>query len=245
MRFVLQVDVIVGHFYDSIIFYASLVRDMVAAGEDYRDSDRLLDLTNNYKFYSPINGMVLMDENGDRQNSFVMRNFDPGTGRFEVNTEKVTHFDWLQKKLIHTCMLQVQHCATHIFMDFLLSFFSYNRIISVFRPTDQKASCHWAFWHGPTEPLCRPIDHRAATWGGIRVASTVIMNHKLQIRGTQSNNQLELKLIFFRLHFVRLILCFLFPFAKEISPGTIGAGISVPLLAFLTLLVAVAWLVKR
>ncbi|OWA53393.1 Atrial natriuretic peptide receptor 1 [Hypsibius exemplaris] len=78
-----EVDVVVSHFYDSVIYYASLVRDMTAAGEDHKNADRMLERAVNYTFFSPVNGVVGMDENGDRKNSFKVRNFNPATGRFE------------------------------------------------------------------------------------------------------------------------------------------------------------------
>ena len=79
-------DVITGHFFDSIVFYASIIRDLVALRRDYRDIRTFANKTFNYTFYSPLNGNVTTDRNGDRQCSYVLLNYDPVPARFEVGS---------------------------------------------------------------------------------------------------------------------------------------------------------------
>ncbi|XP_055354563.1 atrial natriuretic peptide receptor 1-like [Paramacrobiotus metropolitanus] len=79
-----EVDVLVSHFYDSIIYYASLVANLVNAGKDYTNADQMFNLIlHNYSFVSPINGHVFLDDNGDRTSEYVIRNFDYDQGKFE------------------------------------------------------------------------------------------------------------------------------------------------------------------
>lgn len=73
-----------SHFYDAVIFYASLVRDLAALGRNYKDADVIAQFYPQYSFYSPVNGEVQMNQIGDRKSSFLIQNYDPDIRRFTV-----------------------------------------------------------------------------------------------------------------------------------------------------------------
>ena len=73
-----------SHFYDAVIFYASMVRDLDIAGSDYRKGNVLGDFYANYTFNSPVNGKVVINDNGDRMSPYVIRTFDHSTSRYGV-----------------------------------------------------------------------------------------------------------------------------------------------------------------
>ncbi len=65
-----------GHFYDSIIYYASMVHDLKEQGFDYRNGTILAGFYANYAFHSPINGEVRIQDDGDRLSAYVLQSFD-------------------------------------------------------------------------------------------------------------------------------------------------------------------------
>ena len=83
-EFPLQVNIVTSHFYEAIIYYSSMVRDMYRAGLDYRDGMAMADFYGNYTFLSPISGQVFIDHAGDRISVYVLRTYDPRKCKFEV-----------------------------------------------------------------------------------------------------------------------------------------------------------------
>lgn len=81
-----QLDLIVSHFYEAVIYYASLIHDVALVGGDILDINQILALmTTNYTFYSPIHGRIDLDDSGDRIFSYVILTFDPDVLAFAVH----------------------------------------------------------------------------------------------------------------------------------------------------------------
>ena len=79
------VDVIVTHFYDVVIYYSSLLQAVANNGSNVSDSVAVMNtLNSNFSFYSPVNGLVQMDENGDRLMDYAMKKFSTDGDRFLV-----------------------------------------------------------------------------------------------------------------------------------------------------------------
>ncbi|OQV15543.1 Atrial natriuretic peptide receptor 2 [Hypsibius exemplaris] len=78
-----KIDVIVGHWYDAFIFYASVLQEVAANGISVSNSEAVMTVFNsNFSFFSPLNGLVQMDENGDRQMDYAMKKFSVSSDRF-------------------------------------------------------------------------------------------------------------------------------------------------------------------
>ncbi|OQV16420.1 Atrial natriuretic peptide receptor 1 [Hypsibius exemplaris] len=78
-----EVDIVTSHFYDSVIYYASMIKTLADAGSATFSGDELARLKRGYSFVSPINGRVTLTSVGDRLSSYVLQNFNPDSGRFE------------------------------------------------------------------------------------------------------------------------------------------------------------------
>ncbi|GAV02532.1 hypothetical protein RvY_13082-4 [Ramazzottius varieornatus] len=81
-----EVDVITAHFYDSIIYYASMIRDLAEDDSPSFSGAALALLKQSFNFTSPINGPVTMSADGDRQSAYTIKNFNPISGQFERTT---------------------------------------------------------------------------------------------------------------------------------------------------------------
>ncbi|XP_055342426.1 atrial natriuretic peptide receptor 1-like [Paramacrobiotus metropolitanus] len=77
------VEETVGHFYDAVLLYASLVSQRYELGHDVADSELIFNLLGNYSFVSPVSGIVQLDINGDRVIPYIAKRFIASTGRFE------------------------------------------------------------------------------------------------------------------------------------------------------------------
>ncbi|OWA52552.1 Atrial natriuretic peptide receptor 2 [Hypsibius exemplaris] len=77
------VDLVTAHFYDAIVFYASIMRDMFINGTDIFPIENFITWYSNYTFDSPIQGAVRLDVNGDRISSYVIRTYNERSGVFE------------------------------------------------------------------------------------------------------------------------------------------------------------------
>ena len=82
------VDVIVTHFYDVVIYYSSLLQAVANNGSNVSDAMAVINVVNsNFSFYSPVNGLVEMDENGDRLMDYAMKKFSVVGDRFLVGVQ--------------------------------------------------------------------------------------------------------------------------------------------------------------
>ena len=88
-----QVNVITAHFYDSIIYYAFMIRDLARSPASSFSGTALSLLKQRYNFTSPINGLVTMTVDGDRQSAYIIKNFNNDSGQFEVlySRDKAVH----------------------------------------------------------------------------------------------------------------------------------------------------------
>lgn len=79
-------DIVIGHFYDSVVYYGNMITQLVASGQgdptDVIALQKLID--GNFTFDSPINGKVHMDADGDRIFNLVLRSFSLRTSSYEV-----------------------------------------------------------------------------------------------------------------------------------------------------------------
>ncbi|XP_055347762.1 receptor-type guanylate cyclase gcy-28-like [Paramacrobiotus metropolitanus] len=75
--------------YTSILLYAQVLNETINAGYDPRDGSRLAAAMLNRTFTFPAVGSVYIDENGERQNTICLYNFQPELQRFE----RVRYFD--------------------------------------------------------------------------------------------------------------------------------------------------------
>lgn len=79
-------DFIIGHFYDSIVYFGNVVAQLVAKGQDPTDAKAIQKLIGaNFTFESPINGKIYLDPNSDRMFSFIIRSFSIRTSSYEVH----------------------------------------------------------------------------------------------------------------------------------------------------------------
>ncbi|OWA52554.1 Atrial natriuretic peptide receptor 1 [Hypsibius exemplaris] len=78
------VDLVTAHFYDAIVFYASIVRDMFGNRSDIFRVENFINMAgSNYTFESPIHGTVRLDVNADRISSYVVKTYNEESGLFE------------------------------------------------------------------------------------------------------------------------------------------------------------------
>lgn len=74
-----------GHFFDVMVMYGSLLRHLLDAGFPVTDTAQVANFTQNrFTFFSPVNGQITLDENGDRRSDYVIGKFSKATNRFEV-----------------------------------------------------------------------------------------------------------------------------------------------------------------
>ncbi|OQV15548.1 Atrial natriuretic peptide receptor 1 [Hypsibius exemplaris] len=72
-----------GHFFDAIWMYGSKVTQMIKTGVNLTDPGHTARMFQNISFSSPVNGLVMLDENGDRRDDYVISKFSDEIGRFE------------------------------------------------------------------------------------------------------------------------------------------------------------------
>ncbi|OQV15544.1 Atrial natriuretic peptide receptor 1 [Hypsibius exemplaris] len=101
------VEVVVGHFYDAIVMYGNALKQLRSDGFNVTDHAQLANFTqNSLTFTSPINGLITLDENGDRHSDYVISKFNEDLARFEpfldCPDEKneailIGSFDWKER----------------------------------------------------------------------------------------------------------------------------------------------------
>ena len=87
-----QISPAILELHDGIMLWANSLNETLRLGEDPRDGlvvtrrmwDRQLD---------GINGTIRIDANGDRDSGFLVMDLATETGRFEVNSKRLT-FSW-------------------------------------------------------------------------------------------------------------------------------------------------------
>ncbi|OQV15545.1 Atrial natriuretic peptide receptor 1 [Hypsibius exemplaris] len=73
-----------GHFFDAIVMYGSIIQQMLAAGFNATDSNQAANFSqNSVSFFSPINGQITLDMNGDRHSDYIISKFSDDLDRFE------------------------------------------------------------------------------------------------------------------------------------------------------------------
>ncbi|XP_055351643.1 atrial natriuretic peptide receptor 1-like [Paramacrobiotus metropolitanus] len=92
-----EVNIVTSHFYDSVIYYGSLIRDAVNAGNDYRVTENLIALyqDGNYSFQSPVNDLVHINQIGDRQSAYKIQTYDYLRGDFDDFVTVTPNFDFV------------------------------------------------------------------------------------------------------------------------------------------------------
>ncbi|ELT92328.1 hypothetical protein CAPTEDRAFT_22212, partial [Capitella teleta] len=76
-----SVNFFVGSFYDGLIHYARTVRKFIETGQNYSDGLTMSHAMWNATFEG-ITGSVFIDDNGDRDTSYAIRDMDPESGEF-------------------------------------------------------------------------------------------------------------------------------------------------------------------
>ncbi|OWA52553.1 Atrial natriuretic peptide receptor 1 [Hypsibius exemplaris] len=78
------VDLVTAHYYDAVVFYASIMKDMFVNGTDIFLVDNFVNWAgSNYSFESPIQGTVWLDANADRISSYVVKTYNERSALFE------------------------------------------------------------------------------------------------------------------------------------------------------------------
>ena len=136
-----------AHFYDAVVFYASIMRDIQVNGTDIVPVANFIAWAKNYSFESPVSGTVTLDENADRISKYVISLLNPKNGLFAV-----THEDGKMKSF-KSCWLRNASLYHQYFHFFKPSFSS--------SPTDPNVvplgPITWPGRNGtmpPNEPLC-------------------------------------------------------------------------------------------
>ncbi|XP_055347689.1 receptor-type guanylate cyclase gcy-28-like [Paramacrobiotus metropolitanus] len=83
--------------YTAVLVYAQVLNETINAGYDPRDGSRLAGAMLDRTFTFPAVGSVYVDENGERQNTVCLKNFQPQLQRFE----RVRYFDSATKTLLN------------------------------------------------------------------------------------------------------------------------------------------------
>ncbi|OQV12410.1 Atrial natriuretic peptide receptor 1 [Hypsibius exemplaris] len=75
------VDPVVLHAFDAVLLYSTLVTEMAANNESYRNGYDISTKASGHSFISPVTGTVKIDDNGDRALSYLVRSFDYRAGK--------------------------------------------------------------------------------------------------------------------------------------------------------------------
>lgn len=79
-----QVDPIVVHFYETVLLYAQVIKNMDAAGKDYLSGRAFTATVANFSFVSPITGVVTFNKDSDRLLDYTIRQYDTESQGHEV-----------------------------------------------------------------------------------------------------------------------------------------------------------------
>ena len=77
-----------AHFYDAVVFYASIMRDIQVNGTNIVPVANFIAWAKNYSFESPVSGTVTLDENADRISTYVISLLNSKNGLFAVTHEE-------------------------------------------------------------------------------------------------------------------------------------------------------------
>ncbi|XP_055329653.1 atrial natriuretic peptide receptor 1-like isoform X2 [Paramacrobiotus metropolitanus] len=78
-----EIDPVVTSFYDATLLYSIIMNKIITSGGNIYDGVKVSGMMRNFIFSSPISGDVWIDAVGDRQSDYVVKSFNPATGRFE------------------------------------------------------------------------------------------------------------------------------------------------------------------